>query len=43
MHAIMLDAITREKQLKRWNREWKIKLIEGINENWDDLYVQFTS
>ena len=43
MHAMMLDVITREKQLKKWNREWKIKLIEGINENWDDLYVQFTA
>jgi putative endonuclease len=38
MHATMLVAITREKQLKKWNREWKIKLIEGVNENWDDLY-----
>jgi putative endonuclease len=38
IYATMLDAITREKQLKKWNREWKIKLIEGINENWDDLY-----
>ena len=41
MHATMMDAITREKQLKKWNREWKIKLIEGVNENWADLYDQF--
>jgi putative endonuclease len=40
MHATMLEAITREKQLKKWNREWKIKLIESINENWTDLYDQ---
>jgi putative endonuclease len=43
MHATMLEAITREKQLKKWNRDWKIKLIEGVNENWDDLYGQITA
>ncbi len=32
MHRSMLEAITREKQLKKWNRDWKIKLIEGFNE-----------
>jgi putative endonuclease len=31
-------AIRREKQLKRWNRAWKIQLIEEKNPNWDDLY-----
>ena len=31
------DAIAREKQLKGWNRAWKIKLIERSNPNWDDL------
>lgn len=31
-------AITREKQLKAWKREWKIKLIEEMNPNWEDLY-----
>ena len=31
-------AIRREKQLKRWNREWKVQLIEEKNPNWDDLY-----
>lgn len=43
LHEAMLEAITREKQLKKWNREWKIKLIEGFNENWNDLYEQFTA
>ena len=33
-------AIKREKQLKNWHRDWKIKLIEKINPNWDDLYEQ---
>jgi putative endonuclease len=41
-HETMLDAIQREKQLKKWNREWKIKLIEEFNANWDDLYAQIT-
>ena len=40
MHATMLEAITREKQLKNWNREWKVKLVESFNENRTDLYDQ---
>jgi putative endonuclease len=32
------NAIRREKRLKRWNRDWKIRLIEKFNPNWDDLY-----
>ena len=31
-------AIQREKRLKKWNRQWKIRLIEESNPNWDDLY-----
>lgn len=31
-------AESREKQLKRWHREWKINLIESVNKNWRDLY-----
>jgi putative endonuclease len=31
------DAIRREKQLKKWNRQWKINLIEEENKNWLDL------
>jgi len=31
-------AIQREKHLKKWNRRWKIQLIEKTNPNWDDLY-----
>ena len=34
----MLSAITREKQLKKWNRAWKIDLIEALNSGWRDLY-----
>ena len=32
------DAITREKQLKKWNRAWKLRLIEETNPDWRDLY-----
>ncbi len=35
----MPTAIAREKQLKRWRREWKINLIESDNPHWDDLAV----
>ena len=34
------DAIVREKQLKKWNRAWKTRLIEKENTNWYDLYNQ---
>ena len=37
-HGTMEQAITREKQLKKWNRAWKLRLIEENNPNWDDLY-----
>ena len=33
----MADAIAREKQLKRWHRQWKINLIESENPQWADL------
>lgn len=32
------DAIAREKQLKNWHRDWKIRLIEEKNPCWEDLY-----
>lgn len=38
LHAAMLGAIQREKQLKNWKREWKIELIERSNPDWRDLY-----
>jgi len=36
----MVAAITREKQLKKWNRAWKIELIESNNPEWRDLWEE---
>ena len=33
------SAITREKQIKNWKRQWKIELIEKQNPSWQDLYA----
>ena len=41
MHATMREAIIREKRIKKWNREWKIKLLEVNNPDWRDLAVDF--
>ena len=40
LHATMESAITREKQLKKWNREWKLRLIQGANPEWRDLWEE---
>ena len=36
------DAILREKRSKKWNRQWKIDMIEKFNPDWLDLYNQIT-
>jgi putative endonuclease len=41
-HETMESAITREKSLKKWNREWKLRLIEERNPDWDDLWFEIT-
>lgn len=38
LHENVIEAIIKEKQLKKWKREWKIRLIEEGNPNWNDLY-----
>ena len=38
LHDRMEDAILREKQMKKWNRAWKLRLIEERNPQWRDLY-----
>ena len=37
-HADINEAIGREKQLKKWERRWKLELIESVNPDWADLY-----
>lgn len=38
-YRTMDEAILREKRLKKWNRAWKIALIEELNPHWDDLAI----
>ena len=40
-HATMDSAITREKRIKKWNRAWKLQLIEAENPDWRDLAEDF--
>jgi putative endonuclease len=37
-HREVTEAIQREKQMKKWRRQWKIDLIEQENPDWRDLY-----
>jgi putative endonuclease len=37
-HSDIAAAISREKQIKKWRRDWKIVLIERDNPDWRDLY-----
>ena len=37
-HDNIVEAIAREKELKKWRRAWKLYLIEGFNAEWDDLF-----
>ncbi len=38
LHETMESAITREKAIKEWKRNWKLELIEKTNSSWRDLY-----
>ena len=40
LFADMASAITREKQLKKWRRAWKLELIEKLNPDWRDLWPE---
>jgi len=42
VHEIMESAILREKQIKKWKREWKISIIEKSNSKWLDLWEQLS-
>ena len=39
-HLDIYVAITREKKIKKWNRKWKLRLIENLNPYWRDLYKE---
>jgi putative endonuclease len=43
MHEFVESAIAREKQIKKWKRAWKLKLIEKENPEWIDLYESLSS
>jgi len=43
IHLDMIEAIRREKQLKKWNRAWKIGLIEQENPEWCDLWSELAA
>jgi putative endonuclease len=43
IHATAYDAITREKRIKAWKRDWKKLIIEEMNPYWNDLYDSLQS
>jgi putative endonuclease len=42
LHDTMQSAITREKHIKKWNRAWKIELIQKANPGWADLWDEIS-
>jgi predicted GIY-YIG superfamily endonuclease len=40
IHSDVYEAITREKRIKKWNRQWKINLIEQNNPQWLDFSIR---
>jgi putative endonuclease len=38
VHADILEAIRREKLIKKWRRDWKVNLVQSMNPGWLDLY-----
>ena len=42
-HESMVEAIKREKQIKKWNRDWKVNLIQTTKPEWRDLSIDFTA
>jgi len=40
-HTDLATAVAREKQLKKWNRAWKAKLVSNHNPEWRDLFAEF--
>lgn len=42
-HDEIANALQREKNIKHWNRDWKIALIEQDNPDWHDLYAEIAA
>jgi putative endonuclease len=42
-HPLHAAAIQRETSLKRWNRAWKLRLIEEMNPDWEDLFLKWNA
>jgi putative endonuclease len=40
IYQYVQDAIQREKQIKKWNRKWKMEQIQKFNPKWKDLYIE---
>lgn len=43
VHESVYEAITRERRIKKWNRDWKVNLIQTMNPDWADLYDAITA
>ena len=43
VHETMESAILREKAIKKWNRSWKLELIEKLNPEWNDIFQNLIS
>jgi putative endonuclease len=41
-HETRESSLLRERQIKRWNRKWKLEMIEKMNPAWRDLYDEIT-
>ena len=39
-HENIYSAIKREKQMKKWQRQWKLEIVEKLNPHWKDLYEE---
>ena len=43
VHEDAYEAISREKRIKKWHRDWKVNLIQAMNPEWKDLWDDITS
>ncbi|MFC5549687.1 GIY-YIG nuclease family protein [Massilia aerilata] len=43
VHSEIIHAITREKQIKKWNRDWKVNLVQQSNPDWRDLFDEIAT